>query len=271
MTGWASGPLEGDTDLIMSSVERGLTVGLIATFEPLGFCEAGDDLRKVANRKDLQEFDHVPVKENGAVVGFLERTSLDSTSSGTVREAMTPLHGNLLISSEAGILSYIEHAGRLPCRLVLSQNGVDGIVTLSDLQKLPARPALFLLITHLELLMTEWIRRSGSEQTWLNCLSPGRREKVEHKWNELQANNLAIDRLSAAEFADKRQALLKLKELAQSKARAEQELKDIEKLRNSVAHAGDYALTRDNARNTVQTVRDTQRWIADLQGDLSYD
>jgi hypothetical protein len=270
LSGWASLPLEGNPDLVMSSLERGMTVGLIPTFNPL-CCEARDEISEVVDRDDLREFDYVPVEENGTVVGLLERTKPDLPDGRPVRAGMTPLHGDLLRSSDAGILSYIEGAERFPCRLVLSQDTVNSIITLSDLQKLLARPAIFLLVTHVELLMAQWIRRNcTSEGTWLDELSDGRRDQVNDKWADLQSNSLAIDKLAATEFADKVDVLLKLRP-PDGKTKARKELKRVERLRDGVAHAGDYVLTRESAEKTVATVLAARRWIADLQEVLRRD
>lgn len=159
MSGWASPALTGDSNLLLSSVEESLTVSLISTFDPW-CCDADDGLKDVVGSEELREFDYVPVKEGTEVVGLLHRTVHDTEdAAGPVRDAMCPLRGDLIISANAGILSYIEGADERPCRLVLRGSRLDGIVTLSDLQKLPARPVIFLLVTHLELLMARWIRQ----------------------------------------------------------------------------------------------------------------
>ncbi len=264
-------PLEGNADGILLSLEQGLNVGLIATFD-LACCNAGDHLADVLTRQDLAAFDHVPVKRDGDVVGLLDKTSASDRNGSRVQEAMDSLQGNMLISAEAGILSFIESADHPQCRLVLRDSRVDGIVTLSDLQKLPVRPAIFLLITHLELLMLAWLRERSeqtSETKVLAELSDGRREKLEEEWDRLKANDLAIDRLSATQFCDKRVLLVRLGFPVPSKGAARTELEKIENLRDSVAHAGDYALTRDNALNTIATVRKTRRWIGVLERELN--
>lgn len=271
MSDWAAMPLDGSANSTLSSLEQGLSVNLITTFDPC-CCEADDDLKQVVGREDLTEFDYLPVKENDEVVGLLYKARHDTKdASGLVKDVMCNLRGNLIISESAGILSYIADADDRPCRLVLQGSQLNGIVTLSDLQKLPVRPVVFLLVTHLELLMTQWIRQHCKGDEWLNSLKDEeRRDKVNDKWRELQANNLAVDKLTATEFADKRDVILDLRPPSRKK-RAKKELGRIERLRNSVAHAGDYALTQENAEKTVTTVRAARQWIADLQGDLELD
>ncbi len=263
-------PLEGDAERILLSVEQGLNVGLIAAFD-LAFCDAGERVAGVLARADLEGFDHVPVRRNDDIVGLLDKTRLGDADGKLAGEAMDPLRGHMLISAEAGILSFVEDAGERPYRLVLRGGRVDGIVTLSDLQKLPVRPAIFMLVTHLELLMLAWLReqrRRMSEDEIVSRLSPGRREKVLGEWERLKEDNLAIDRLSATQMCDKRELLLKLGFPVEGKGAAKEQLKGIERLRDSVAHAGDYALTREKARETVLVVGETRRWIRRLEEKL---
>lgn len=261
MSNWARPVLDGDSNLLFSSVEEGLTVRLVTTFEPY-CCDVDEDLAEVVGRQDLREFDYVPVKENDEIVGLLHRAEHDTEgASGRVRDAMCHLRGDLIISADAGILSYIEYANERPCRLVLSGSRLDGIVTMSDLQRLPVRPAIFLLITHLELLMSDWIRqRCQSEREWIEQLGNDRPKNIEKQWKKLQANDLAIDRLTATHFSDKYKLVMKLSSL-EDPEESENELYRIKELRNRVAHAGDYALTQETARETIEVVGLTRKWI----------
>jgi hypothetical protein len=173
-----------------------------------------------------------------------------------------------LISANAGILTFVMTADQAHCRLVMDGDRIGAIVTLSDLQKLSVRPAVFLLITHLELLMAELIRRNCNEDGWMSILSDARRGYVQKRWDELQRQDLAIDKISATQFCDKRTVILEIPELLRPDLlpnQAEKELKAIERLRDSVAHAGDYGLTRSNAIEMARTTRLTRDWIDRLR------
>jgi hypothetical protein len=175
---------------------------------------------------------------------------------------MCHLREDIIISADAGILTYIESAAEQPCRLVLRGRQLDGIVTLSDLQRLPVRPTIFLLITHLELLMSDWIRqRCQSEQDWLKLLDDGRHKAIEKQWGKLQDNDLAIDRLTATHFSDKYKLVVKLGSFGDADG-CENELYRIKELRNRVAHAGDYALTQETARETIDVVGLARKWTS---------
>jgi CBS domain-containing protein len=259
---WSSGAFDGDTDRALTALESSMTVSLIATFDLLT-CEFGDRLENVRARVDLQPFDHVPVREDGCIVGILNQREIPADAV-LVRDAMTRLHESILISADASLLTFLEGADRHPCRLVLRGTRVEGIVTLSDIQKLAVRPVLFASVTQVELLLAHWIRVHATEAEWIAKLSEKRRDDVEDKWTKYNRADLAIDRLACTEFCDKRCIALKLGAFA-SRGAAERNLKLIEQVRNSVAHAGDYALTADTAREVARMVRAARSVIQELR------
>jgi hypothetical protein len=259
-------------------MERAVTVDLIATFEPkLVCCALTDEITSLLANSDYTQFDYLPVRSNDRIMGSLPlcefRHAKVKPVGQTAQRAMRPLDQSILIASGTGVLRYIEEANESPCRLVMRDTRIAGIVTISDLQKLPVRPALFLLVTHLELLMAAVIRSHFAgqpEDAWLALLG-NRRECVEAKWHRLNSKNLAIDRINATEFADKRQILVKIGLLKCSRSQAEKQFGAIEELRNSLAHASDFALTTVNARTTVDTVKLARMWINLVQQSLIAD
>ena len=267
---WSANPLGDNSIAVVEAMERAVTVDVIATFEPkLVWCEASDKLEDLASSPAHQPYDYLPVRQpDGRIVGLLPlhefRNRPMRQAGETASVSMQPLDQSILIASGTGALAYIEEADQHPCRLVMRGTRIAGIVTISDLQKLPVRPALFLLVTHLELLMAAVIRerfRGRADVEWLIHLGQQRRECVEAKWQELQAKNLAIDQINATQFADKRQILLKSGLLKCSRTQAEKEFGAIERLRNNLAHASDYALTLDRGQETIATIKCARKWI----------
>lgn len=151
---WAAGPLDIDPPRVLSSIERGLTVSLVATFEPdLVCCQTNAQIGDLLETPIFRPFDYLPVTVEGRIVGLLPLAQLrtGNTNHRNAGDEMLPLDERRLISADVGILTFIEQADEQhACRLVVRGTRIDGIVTLSDLQKLPVRPALFLFITHLE-------------------------------------------------------------------------------------------------------------------------
>jgi hypothetical protein len=253
-------------------MEKAITVDLIATFEPkLVCCAPTDQLDRLHSNSNCSGFDYLPVRLDDKIVGLLPlhefRNRKKPAGAETAEGAMRALEQAILIASGTGVVRYIEEAEESPCRLVMRGTRIAGIVTISDLQKLPVRPALFLLITHLELLMAAAIRtrfRDRPEDDWLGFLG-SRRDSVVREWRDLNSRDMAVDRITATQFADKRQILIESGLLQGSRTKVKAEFGAIERLRDSIAHASDYALTLDNANKTIKTVKMAQEWINYLQ------
>ena len=153
-------------------------------------------------------------------------------------------------------LVYAPHRGTEEDKMgrIVTAVRIENVVTPSNL-----------LITHLELLMARFIRANWHDSSdWLSLLTDGRREQIERNWNELEKNELAIDKIAVTQFCDKRTIILGAGKLLPNNVtvkEAEKALKAIESLRNSIAHAGDYAATRENAMSMAQTTRLARKWI----------
>jgi hypothetical protein len=269
---WAADPLSDGSIAAVEVIEGAVTVDLIATFEPqLACCAKTDAIDRLLADASYAQFDYLPVRSKDRIVGLLplnefRAAPIDSLGLTTER-VMHSLDQSILITSGSSVLRYIEEAEASPCRLVLRHTQIDGIVTISDLQKLAVRPALFTLVTHLELLMAAAIRtrfRDRSEDDWLVLLGD-RRTRVEQEWEKQKAGGLEIDRIAATQFADKREILVKSGLIHCSRSRAEREFGSIEDLRNGLAHANNYASTSESACNTIAAVKLARKWIAALQ------
>jgi hypothetical protein len=135
------------------------------------------------------------------------------------------------------------------------EDHIDGIVTIADLQKLPVRTLLFLLVAHVELLLAKTIRQMvGSDEDWLSTLDPQRRDYVEASCQSLSKANMAVDRLTATQFADKKEALVQLvtfRDLSRNQAR--QQLTKVQNMRDYLVH--EYADDRASALKAARLAR----------------
>ena len=255
------------------AMAKGFPVRLIGTFEGLVSCAIDEPVAAVVARPDAQAFDQLPVVADGRIVGLLRRRAYtaDPPMPGTVRDVFDRIDETMLIAADAGILGFLLSAKTSPCRLILDGERITGLVSKSDLQKLPVRSLLFHIVTHLELAMAAWIRRHfPDDAVWLGVLTESRRAAVEERYRGLAEARLAIDRLTATMFADKRAVILRTAALPMSRNRAKEEFEAIEALRDAVAHIGDYALSQEAADRTIDTVALTRFWIEalhDLQPD----
>jgi hypothetical protein len=191
-------------DLTMKGLETGLKVGDIATYGFLS-CGAEEDAAEVMSRAELLPFDCIPVKDGDRVVGVLERNG--QVMSGAARESMRPLDDGLLVASDEPLKGFISLLVETPHRLVVRGARIEGIVTSSDVHKLPVRLLAFALVTHLEMTMAEVIVCNSDGDDWKLLLSPGRRSKVTEKFEELRTENFDPPLIEVTDFCDKRDVL----------------------------------------------------------------
>lgn len=252
--------------ITMQGLEAGLRVQHIAAFD-LRTCSPNDLVSEALSACELSDFDQIPVRDDGGhVVGVLIRTKVPC--AGKVSDVMCHLDESLLISGEATLISFIRIAGTAPYKLVLNQDGIKGIVTRSDLLKLPVRLLAFAGVTHLETLMFDVIRArfKFGDDAWLNLLKSKRRDKIREKEQKLKRSRMDLDLLELTDFCDKRELVKSAFGLGEDFA---EELKQAEHLRNQIAHAATFISSDATARDFAIKLQKNEHWIARLQEIVS--
>ena len=98
--------------------------------------------------------------------------------SGTVHDAMFPLDDPMLVSGDEPLMRFLPLLAERPFRLVVMGARIQGIVTRSDVLKLPVYLLAFTLITHLKMVMARLIpAKHPDDDGWIERLSPGRRTR----------------------------------------------------------------------------------------------
>lgn len=256
----------------MAALQGRLSVALIATpRDALCTCDVDEPLSAVMARNS-EPFDFFPVTrttpaEDQRIVGLLDLVPYlhGKPAEGIVRDQLIPLSEEYLIGADAGILDFVRNADSHRCRLVLSGSQVSGLVNLSDLQKLPVRAALFAMVTQLEMTMAEAIGREfrGSDG-WKQRLSCDRLEKVTQQRERVKADDNLVDELLFTQFGDKVTIIRKSEGFVGSKSRFCAEMADAQRLRDDLAHANEYAATRQAAIRVCEAVRRVESWIDQL-------
>ena len=209
------------------------------------------------------DFDQFPVRNELETVGILVRRA--DHGRKTVGEAMLPLRENLIVSAEMPIAALIPELRENHFRLILRGGRLDGLVTQSDLLKLPVRLVLFGLITHLEQAMARVIARRWPNDSWLPELRPERRRKVEEKQRRLQRRRLNPALLELTEFVDK--GFLCIALLDGERGHRRRTLEELRELRNHIAHAADFLDVtggRESVIAFVDRFENAEQWIRDV-------
>jgi len=178
------------------------------------------------------------VRRHGLVTDFVLREEL---TGGTCGECASPFEPHHLIEPRAPLHEVVtalaDHDG-----LFLAPFGsVAGIITRTDLEKPQGRMWLFGLLTVVETAITESLRTSFPGEGWQVLLSPGRLQRAQNLQEERSRMGDHSDLLDCLQFGDKCYALFKDAAIREqfgfsSRQRARQVTRDIERLRNALAH-----------------------------------
>jgi hypothetical protein len=214
-----------------------------------------DEMSAVEADESLLQFDQVPLLADGRIVSIFVR------NHGAV-----PVHSGMFMAADAPLLDFVESADRQGFRLLLHGSDVVGLVTLSDLQRLPVYSLLFSLSIAVEALLVEWIRRRCGEvnqDAWLDHLKDHDRCIIERHFERAVRANLAIDRLSCASLRQEIEAAIGLG-LAPCGGQWHKSLDALVQLRDAVCHVQEFAGTPEKARALPTRVResiDLANWL----------
>ena len=164
----------------LSGLDEGLRVRHIANF-PLIKCRADEDMEEVFRRPEYKEFDRLPITQGSRIIGIAER------SDPKVRR---PLDDLVLVAADNPLSHFIHTVHEQPYRLVVDGTAITGIVTWSDLLKLPVTVLAFALIAQLELTMNSRIKEEyGKGEDWFEFLGRGEKAKILGWRRKLEGEN----------------------------------------------------------------------------------
>jgi CBS domain-containing protein len=230
--------MDGEKTKRIIGFHKHFPVEEIATFPVICFDvnDLNDELLEL-----YSGFDFIPMKKGGAIFGVYERnvTSQEKSIQGHIQH----LDEKLLIEANASLDDLIdkfrEHCSYF---LVLRGAKIEGIVTRSDLLKLPVRVYAFSKIAELELLMQERIKSIYEDQNdeyWLKHLTKNRQKKLDERLVDYKNKNLDPDKIELTTLEDK--ATILKKSCPEFTNIFCDSIGSITQLRNQLVHAGDYA------------------------------
>lgn len=190
---------------------------------------------------EKEDFDVVGVRRNGLIAGYTDRSAL---SRGTIGDHLLKFENAVVFSELAPIVEVLPRLVETPRVFVGSTDRVWGIITRGDLQKAPMRMSLFGLLSLLEMQLLRLIRVVYPDAAWRDMLSSGRIEAAEKILDDRRRRNEGTDLADCLQFADKRTIVVKSERLCawlrfDSRAKAESRLKNLQELRNDLAHSQD--------------------------------
>jgi hypothetical protein len=202
------------------------------------------------------------VKKDGSVCGYL----LPSEPGGgwdTCTKAISPVQ---TVQPEASLTDVI-HVLTLHDWCFVELGGEPaGVIGRQDVQKPIVRMWLFGMITLIELSMSDALGLLWPDNGWTGLIAPARLQKALALQEERRRRNHTCSLIDCLQLSDKAQILMRDKGLLdgfgfKTAGSAKRVIKDLEALRNNLAHAQDIV-----TENWAQIVRLARR-IEEAEGD----
>ncbi|KAA6182517.1 bifunctional (p)ppGpp synthetase/guanosine-3',5'-bis(diphosphate) 3'-pyrophosphohydrolase [Thiohalocapsa marina] len=198
----------------------------------------GDVLAQLATRAELEVFG---LRRDGVCVGYLCAQSLQARDGEMPFRSFAPAQ---VLQGDAALSEVIHVLTRYDFCFVTAMGDVAGVICRGDMQQPIVRMWLFGIITLLELELLERIRSCWPDGSWTERLSAGRLSKAQALLEERRRIGQHVDLADCLQLSDKAQIVMEDEQqrLAfglRTKGAAKRVIKDLESLRNNLAHAQD--------------------------------
>jgi hypothetical protein len=199
---------------------------------------AAPSVREVMEAKQLVA---VGLRTGGMVSAFVTR---QNCTGDACEEYAVPIDETLVVDETAPLVEVVKRLNHAPICLVRILGEVGGIITRDDLQKAPVRMWLFGLVTLIEMRLSSLIESQLPDDAWKEYLSYGRLAKAQAILEERRRRHQSPRLFDCLQFADKgtiaaSHEAIRAQTVFTSRRHAEETMRKLEGLRNSLAHAQD--------------------------------
>lgn len=239
----------------LTGLDEGLRVRHIAAF-PLVTCRAADDPDEVLTRPEFHGFDQIPMTDGSRVVAILERAN---------PLQLRRLDDSVLVSADDLLSHFIHTVHEQSYRLVVDKTAIAGIVTWSDLLKLPVMVLAFSLVAELELAMNQRIKEQyGDSEKWLEVIDDEEAiKKVAGRRRKLEKENLVLPTVELADLIAKARVFRQMLGTGRDFGT---DLERIRGLRNDVAHVKEIVRSEADLKRFVIQLATAEIWLQILKG-----
>jgi hypothetical protein len=192
---------------------------------------------------DNREVDICLVCADATTLGYLHRDHLAAAPSGPLPPPH-PIEPESILRQEAGlreaILILSDHAH---CFITVLGE-ISAVIGPTDARKPPLRMWLFGMVTILEMFLHRLVLEYFPDDSWQEHISTGRLQKAFDLQDERQRRGEAVKLLDCLQITDKTTVLLHCPQALEalhinSKRELRAAIKDLESLRNNLAHGQD--------------------------------
>jgi len=232
-----------DTNFLQVRMQRLFSEGFIVLdiSEALISFDAERDAADVQRFMSEKNLAIIGVRKDGVVAGYATK---DELTGGNCADHMQEFDDKQVLSATSSLQEVMEVLAETRYCFVSVLGKVGGIVSRTDIQKPPVRMWLFGMITIMEMFMVRTIEKIYPNGSWQQTVSKGRLKKAEEILRERQRRNQDARLIDCLQFSDKGYILIKDPEMRkdfgfETMGLAKRAIKDLESLRNNLAHTQD--------------------------------
>jgi hypothetical protein len=242
---------------IVRTFREAFTAGDIA--EPLLSFDADRPAVLVAATMKSRHVGIAGIRVEGALQGYVSLTDLEGCGTEASGNRMQHITTDQMVDSGAPLTDVVGILARHDHCFVSLHDSVVGIIEREAVNKPVVRMWLFGVISLYEMGLVELIDRSFPNDSWRTVIAPARLEKARELQGERARRNRHSRLIDCLQFSDKAQIMLDQPQVMNalglsSRRTAKQVVKDLESLRNHLAHAQDIV-----SHDWLQIIRIAQR------------
>jgi hypothetical protein len=241
---------------IMRKFRESFTAGDIV--DPLLSFDTDMTERNVARIMKSRRLGIVGIRVDGMVQGFVRLSDIGSGNDVSCGRNMQHITADQVLDNDAPLMDVVGILTRHDHCFVSMFDSVVGLVERDAVNKPVVRMWLFGAITLYEMELAKLIARCFPDDTWQDMLTPSRLEKTRELQRERERRNQHCELIDCLQLPDKLQILLEHPPVMEtmgwtSKRMAKQRIKELESLRNHLAHSQNLV-----SHDWVQIIRITQ-------------
>ena len=203
--------------------------------------DADKTCQNIIEIMDYHEESIVCIRNMGKIQGYVRRSDL---STGKCGEHIRFFRHGQVLSSDASLSDIVHTLTLHQYGFITTLGDISGYFSRSDINKPVVRMWLFGIITFIEMEFMGMIDEYYPKNSWQPFVSEGRLQKAIEMKEERKRRNQNCKLLECLQLSDKGQILIQNDEILQqlgmeSKRNARKLIRELESLRNNLAHAQD--------------------------------
>ena len=209
--------------------------------EPVRSFDIDRPCKDIKPLMEQQQLDIVCLRDNGKIVGYVRHNDLDE---GCCSDHLRPFRQGQVLASDSSFSDIIHVLTLHQYGFIRLFDDIVGYVSRSEINKPVVRMWLFGIITIVEMEFSQMIEEFYPDQSWQNMLQEKRLAKALELQQERQRRNQHCNLIDCLQLSDKGQIVIQNPGFLEmldigSKSIAKKVLRELESLRNNLAHSQD--------------------------------